>query len=359
MQLAALDTQDQVQGALDLFPAFDVFSHPYKYVNEQPIEAYVLVPKDLGPGKRPLLVRLHVGAFCEGQCDIWLRPWILELALKHGAILVTPDYRLVPESTIEEAIGDLQSFWHWAENELPALLRQPVVAGAMGPGREGIELDSANAAVVGESAGGYYSAQSALLAMTTRPLGAMLLQYPALALRKHLAAHQAIPEADKVPVAILEDHLAAATATATATATAAAEPCGDANKKMRIVTRTRNGTRMHLASAMFQHGRSLIVDDNNEALVDPIVSLEEAARGDHLPPTLLFHARGDPAVAAEDSETWAEKLRGLRPDVPLKLVVREDEVDHVFDKWDTLATPWLAECIQFVEGYWPVQATEE
>lgn len=75
MRPSALDSKDNVQTAIDLFSSFDIYDETYKYVDGFPIEVSILIPKTASPGKRPLLVRFHGGAWTEGSRDISLRPW--------------------------------------------------------------------------------------------------------------------------------------------------------------------------------------------------------------------------------------------------------------------------------------------
>ncbi|KAK9415393.1 putative Alpha/Beta hydrolase protein [Seiridium unicorne] len=149
------EVQYRITAALALLPLFHVCNAYYKAVDHQPIGVRVLIPRELPNVKRPLLVRIHGGAFSEGTSDSWLRPWILELALKHKAILVTPDYRLRPGAQFTEIIDDMRDFWKSVETSLPQL--------------PGIEVDISDLAIVGESGGGTLTAQTALLDMI-RPI---------------------------------------------------------------------------------------------------------------------------------------------------------------------------------------------
>ncbi|KAM0808681.1 putative Alpha/Beta hydrolase protein [Seiridium cardinale] len=139
----------KLPAAFALLPLFHVCNAYYKAVDHQPIGVHVLIPRELPNGKRPLLARIYGGAFSEGTSDSWLRPWILELALKHKAILVTPDYRLRPEAQFTDIIDDMRDFWEWVETSLPQL--------------PGTEVDISDLAIVGESGGGTLTAQTALL----------------------------------------------------------------------------------------------------------------------------------------------------------------------------------------------------
>jgi acetyl esterase/lipase len=70
-----------------------------------------------------------------------------------------------------------------------------------------------------------------------------------------------------------------------------------------------------------------------------------------LPPVLLYHSKGDELLPWQHTEEWAAKLRRLQPDVPLFLTFQQG--DHVFDKDDTMETPWLRGPLEFVQKYWP------
>lgn len=74
MKKAEVDIESQVQAALDLFPLFDIYEDTYKTVNDHPIGVHILVPKKAA-SKRPVLVKLHGGAFHEGASDLAFRPW--------------------------------------------------------------------------------------------------------------------------------------------------------------------------------------------------------------------------------------------------------------------------------------------
>jgi acetyl esterase/lipase len=65
----------QVQSVLRILPSFEIHQETYKTVRDQPIGVHVLIPKHAQAGKRPVLVKLHGGAFVEGTSDDWWRPW--------------------------------------------------------------------------------------------------------------------------------------------------------------------------------------------------------------------------------------------------------------------------------------------
>lgn len=52
----------------------------------------------------------------------WFQPWLIQYALLHKAIIVSPDYRLMPEATGMEIFEDILDAWNWVYKDLPAHL---------------------------------------------------------------------------------------------------------------------------------------------------------------------------------------------------------------------------------------------
>jgi acetyl esterase/lipase len=99
----------------------------YKIVSDHEIKAAVLIPKDLEPGLHPVIVNIHGGFFSTAHSLFapFFAPWALKLALDHGAIVVSADYRLLPTSNgIADQLEDLEDFWQWYRNTLPPILQR-------------------------------------------------------------------------------------------------------------------------------------------------------------------------------------------------------------------------------------------
>ncbi|SPJ81802.1 uncharacterized protein FTOL_09207 [Fusarium torulosum] len=99
---------------------FNVATFTYKVIQEQPILLDLLVPKNLPPGGRSVLIRFHGGFLVYGSRDnLQLTPpRILEYALENNLILVSCDYRLIRESYGMEILEDIQDVWSWVQNSL-------------------------------------------------------------------------------------------------------------------------------------------------------------------------------------------------------------------------------------------------
>ena len=81
----------------------------------------------------------------------WFNDWILDYAIANQAIIISPNYRLLPEATGREILDDIHDFWHWFQNtsSVDEILRRA--------GYDGISLDRGSILLIGESAGKYFS----------------------------------------------------------------------------------------------------------------------------------------------------------------------------------------------------------
>ena len=177
------------------FIPFEIHSTSYKVVNKHPIGVDVLVPKDLKPENKkvPLIVRFHGGFLVSNLCSslnksssfrlhkrssrftymttaqvtgaslmpLFFTNWILELALLKGAIIVSADYRLLPEANGTDILADIADLWKWVHNDLQPFVSQNA------PKAPQIDFD--HVLVEGDSTGGWLAIQSAL----TQPAGSI------------------------------------------------------------------------------------------------------------------------------------------------------------------------------------------
>ncbi|THC87507.1 hypothetical protein EYZ11_013049 [Aspergillus tanneri] len=69
----------------------------------------------------PVLV-YHGGGFVGDRLyEPWWSDWLLELALAQSAMIVAPDYRLLPEATGADIMDDMDAFWTWFLRSLPSV----------------------------------------------------------------------------------------------------------------------------------------------------------------------------------------------------------------------------------------------
>lgn len=75
--------------------------------------------------------------------------------MTHDAIIVSPDYRLLPESSGDDVLDDVVYFWQWFADKLPSVARNENWHGMP---------DFTRVMTCGSSSGGFLAVQSGLLA---------------------------------------------------------------------------------------------------------------------------------------------------------------------------------------------------
>ncbi|KAK3082289.1 hypothetical protein LTS18_007845 [Coniosporium uncinatum] len=310
---------------------FDVYNATYKRIRGHEIDASILIPANLGPGNHPLIVRWH-GGFLIGGSRLfmpWFPQWILDYAVSKGAVLISPDYRLMPEASGLDILSDLADFWKWVRSGLQQeLYRMSDVLGW----KQEVNVDTNDTLVIGESAGGYLALQSALLHPNVG-IKACIAAYPVIDIKSRFFSED-YPKPmlifrENIPVGRLEAHIA--------------------NTKPGTVV-TADGwppERIDLAICAVQRGRYLDLVGTDTSLF-PLENLE---RANGLPAIWIYHGKGDSAVPVEHSMGFTKSLRKLRPDAAVQLSLEEGE--HGLDAEVSLSTSWIKDGLAIIEGYWP------
>lgn len=257
---------------------------------------------------------------------------MLDFALKHQAIIVTPDYRLMPEANGLDILNDVKCFFAWLLE--PGNLASHLPAG--------VEVDLDNILITGESAGGWLAWQSAVL--YPKRAAAVIAHYPMLDLRAphYTQAYEKqlfTPPAPQLPRHILDDFLRGL-------------------QGNEVVSSAIPPERVPLVLSIMQQGR-IAEFLGKERVLYPLEVLGELVT---LPPMWILHGEGDSGVPVEGTHRYVEKLRERMPDAKLHLSVEQGE--HGFDNHmpDTgepaslAKTEWVKEGVKFVEQYWPVKS---
>src|SRR5690242_4322464 len=151
--MSALDANDNSR-----FANFNILTKIYKTFHGHSISVDILYSKDLdampNPTHQPLIIRFHGGGLVSGSSLFppFFAPWILELAERHSAIIVSPNYRLIPESRVRDTLEDIEDVWAWVHNSLPSILQKETT----------LLIDFNRIITTGDSAGGYLSIQLGL-----------------------------------------------------------------------------------------------------------------------------------------------------------------------------------------------------
>ncbi|PYI16617.1 alpha/beta-hydrolase [Aspergillus violaceofuscus CBS 115571] len=322
---------------VDKFKSFDVITTHYKTVggNNQPICTDILIPKSIvrqqQPSQCPVIVRIHGGFLITGSSRYapWFSSWILEYALTNQAIIVSPNYRLLPEASGQDILDDMEDFWRWLHSDQ---FMQSVAKA----GRSYLVPDLDQLLVLGESAGGYLAIQLAI--SHPSEIRAVIGAYPMLDFKVPFYTDvysKPIVGVPNVPNRVIEDHLLS-TRGAPMVVTAADPP-----------------DRLQLAFAIVQNGRFLeFFGSTEDSALFPMESIERLAAVGRLklPPLFIFHGEQDSAVPVDGSRRFAAKLCQLLPTAQVEFYTQDG--DHGFDVEATLHTPWLRDGLRSISRAW-------
>ncbi|KAL6885686.1 Alpha/Beta hydrolase protein [Trichoderma evansii] len=132
-----------------------------KYIinNGHEIELDILYSKTLEASQTkdcpsPILLRFHGGGLVTGSSlyPAFFSLWMLQLIERHSAITVSPNYRLIPEATVQDVLDDVEDAWKWIHEDLASCIFLET----------GIHVDVNRIMTRGDSVGGYLSLQVAL-----------------------------------------------------------------------------------------------------------------------------------------------------------------------------------------------------
>ncbi|KAE8423109.1 putative polyketide synthase [Aspergillus pseudocaelatus] len=313
------------------FDAFHRVDREYGEIAGHPLVVSLFIPKTTKPGASyPVLVHFHGGGFIVGHrlYEPWYADWLLEMALSKGAIIVSPDFRLLPEASPLEVLDDIHCFWEW--------LHQEAAADAMSWVDCPVNLDLGQIALHGESSGGWLAVQSCLRYPEARikcvitSSASLDSQIPYLTIPgpKSIMGQPPIParQAELTIRKYIRGIVPGAIRTAT-------EPTES----------------WHLFICMIQQGyySRMFNTPHHEDL-----DIMKAVSGiDDICPIWLMHGTEDTLVPSECSSNFAYKMKKLKPDVPVLLTLRPGE--HGFDKACSMQEEWIEEGISFVGKYWP------
>ncbi|KAF2012933.1 alpha/beta-hydrolase [Aaosphaeria arxii CBS 175.79] len=301
------------------FDSFDVHRTSYKTIGSHEIEATVLIPKAVKPGKHPLFVKWHGGGLTagEGAYPDWFPAYLVSLLLRNDAIAVLPNYRLTPEHSGDEILQDIADFWTWLRASLPAFVASKSPS---------TEIDLSKILVSGDSAGGWCAIQS-ILTLPQSTFNACLLQYPVTNLIP--TSPDDTPCGETIPPKEVLDEFIANIVPGT------------------VVSSAIPPARSDLAPMLRAHRRWTEFFGDAKHLM-PDTRIEDAT---FLAPTYIIHGKDDTNVGVELTHAFVEKAEKLIPGARFKVATPPG--DHGFDtEIYEEDEPWLKDILEGVEADW-------
>ncbi|KAJ0418741.1 Alpha/Beta hydrolase protein [Aspergillus carlsbadensis] len=314
---------------------FDLIQTTYKHIGAHGIRADILVPKTSFSGKRPTILRFHGGDLVTGDSlyvDFWSH-WLSDLALKHDAVIISANHRLLPEANGLDIYEDIEDFWAWVHSgDVESLLSAHSTP---------TDIDLGRILTAGESAGGLLSINLAL--SHPKEIRAATGVYASLDLRSTdwTAPRTILPMGMDVPESIFDSAIASVTPGS-------------------VVSSAFPPDRIPLLVAGIQHGRlaKLYERGVEESLVEllyPDARLEKEGLELPIGGIALIHGRQDSVVPAVGAERFIEKAREATKGQPVneKLILSIQEGEHGFDlnlRYDEEV--WLQDAVQLAVQAW-------
>ena len=329
-------------GATDLsrFDAFFIISVGYKTVRGHTITVDVLYPKSLNEPSnqqllsmpRPVLLRYHGGGLIAGYSLFppFFSPWYLELAQEYSAIIVSPNYRLLPESSVLEVLEDVEDHWQWMHQSLPILLQRET--------KGTVKADLSRIMTIGDSAGGYLSVQMGL----SHPgeIRAVNAVYPMVNPKAPYFSSGRERPVFNLP-AYPQDTLRSHQDDIRRQEAVTQEPV--------IVSAAADADRFRLMFATCQHGQLGQLFPAAPISPYPLERLDAGARFPR-GGVLILHGRDDSVAPVEESYLFQRKITEVDPSLNFRLVVRDGE--HGFDHLAGLHDVWLWDAVQDIVRSW-------
>ncbi|KAL2831443.1 Alpha/Beta hydrolase protein, partial [Aspergillus cavernicola] len=313
---------------------FDLIQATYKQVGDHVIRTDILVPQTPHPGKRPTLIRFHGGGLVMGDSlflPFWAQ-WLSDFALQYGAVIISPNYRLLPQATGQDIYDDVEDFWTW--------LHSPAAHDLLAAHTTPTELDLTRILTTGDSAGGLLSINLGLAHATE--IRATTATFPCIDMKSldFTTPRANPPFGHHMPESVIQDTIAASPTTPFSSA----------------------ATPAHLGYmlATIQHGRlgAWYARDSEgsprEGLLHPMDRLEQP--GVEIPQggITILHGRQDSAVPVHQSERFVARAREVLKGQPVgdrvTLTIRDG--DHGFDKDVRYEEAWLQEALKTAVETW-------
>lgn len=249
----------------------------YKTVDGHEIRANIFLPDT--PEKHPVFIFFHGGGFVFGNRD-GMESILIEKLLENGIAVISADYRLAPETKMDEILSDVSDLLVWVKQQ----------------GEERYSLDSEKIAVGGGSAGGYLALTTAFSNSPVVPKAIATISAP---------TGFDVPEREAGDVSLLENYTPI---------------------QQRIVSYGENQERFPIYNFLAENNLSLYGIFG----FDPYKEPEKLERftldkniGSPAPPTLLIHATKDAVVPSSQAESFHTFLQQENIESELFLISAE------------------------------------
>ncbi|KAI1379834.1 putative polyketide synthase [Hypoxylon crocopeplum] len=316
--------------AASKFEAFNAKNLTYRTINGHPLKVAILTPKELDQqesNEYPILVHWHGGGFIAGHRlhEDWFALWLVELALEKKAIIIAPDYRLLPEAKGTDILEDVDHFWTWMTSDLVSVSESWHA-----------RPDLSKILCCGQSSGGWLSVQSAILCPQSNikaiisisaPLNADVPQLTVPAPRTIMGTPARSPGQAAAAIRSYKKSIRPG----------AVRTVGDPTEMWDMVL-----------SVAQQGALARFLGTKEDKRLDIMSGFDKV---DKMPPIWAIHGQGDTIIPAICSLDFVVKLEKTLAGTPVHLTLESG--DHSFDVGMHIGTSWVQKGCKFIEEWWP------
>ncbi|KAL2817758.1 alpha/beta-hydrolase [Aspergillus cavernicola] len=342
------------------FSPFTRIDLTYRIIHGTPLEASILIPATTPSAprhhdkKHPVIVRWHGGGFVVGHrmYEPWFAQWLLDLAIDHEAIIITPDYRLLPESNGSSILSDVAHFWRWMQTDLLQYIEHHALP----------QPDISNILCCGESSGGFISVYCALHLNTmllpspprssgqqvriqavisiSAPLDATAPEYKVPRPRVFMGRS---PPPPRQALAKIRAYIKGMPPGSIRTG---CEPTSEMWDLLLCIAQQAFLPRLFGMGAEANAGA-----EGGLRSTSTLEGLMEIIQDRKMVPVWIVHGINDTMCPSVCSSGFAHRLREIQPDVPVHLSLCPGE--HLFDVNADRDAEWVREGARFLNNHWP------
>ncbi|OAL45724.1 alpha/beta-hydrolase [Pyrenochaeta sp. DS3sAY3a] len=301
---------------LSAFYGYESKTIAFKWTADGDVLLDVLAPKVKTGKSVTVLLHYHGGFLVIGNRYAFLPYWLVNACVTRGWVFVTPDYRLLPESTAHDTLEDALEAYTWVLKSLPSII--------------GTDIESV---VLARSSAGAYLALTTATRLTERPSALLLIygmldatQYRYTTAGANIFGRPAIETASvlaQFPLATEQSQRR----------TISTHPL---SKDLAVDPRSELIAALHvdalfpdymagiagMTESIARYGIDTIPKDHQ--ILFPLAF----SKLSNVPTTILLHGRSDSAVPVSQSEVASEKLSAAGVTVH---TVFPDDAEHGFD----------------------------
>ncbi|KAJ5108234.1 hypothetical protein N7456_004909 [Penicillium angulare] len=313
---------------------FEIVQHDYKHIGNHGIRVDILTPRTNYVGQRPLIVRVHGGGLMMGDSFYmdWWPQWLSDLALQKEAIIVSPNYRLLPEATGADIYADIEDFWTW--------LHSPEFVNLLANQSTPTTVDLKRILVSGESAGGLIGLYLSFNHPTDIRSAAIAYPFVDPSSEAFSSPRAEPPFNHHVPESIFQENMKVVAFDTPKSSITTPDSLSF------MLAAVQHGA----ITGMYERGSK----DIPREVLYPMMRLEQPSFKIPQGGIAVIHGRQDSVVPLHDVKKFIARAKEVTKGLPEneKIIFTAQDGEHGFDAGSSYNEPWLKEAIKSAVDAW-------